>query len=103
MSKYRILGLDDDNHSPIFVCEGGFGQYRTFKELIEFLSRPHQFEVEVKMFSIIDKWSDELQKYDEEEVNAMFNALAGTIDYTEDMNAEEIFYMFWESANRNWW
>ena len=103
MSKYRILGLDDDNHSPMFVCEGGHGHYNTFKELVEFLSRPHQFEVEVKMFAIVDEWSAELEKYEEEEINAMFDALTGTCRYSEDMVPEDIFNLFWESANRNWW
>lgn len=99
----RILGLDDDNHSPIFVCEGGWGHYRTFKELVEFLSRPHQFRVEVKMFAIVNEWSDRLQKYSEEEVIDMFDALSGISKYSEDMVPEEVFDMFWESANRICW
>ena len=103
MAKYRILGLDDDNHSPMFVCEGGYGHYRTFKELVEFLSRPHQFEVEVKMFAIVDEWSEDLEKYDEEQVNSMFDALEGIAHYPEGMDAAEVFELFWNSANRNWW
>lgn len=103
MAKYRILGLDDDNHSPVFVCDGGYGHYHTFKELVEFLSRPHQFEVEVRMFAIIDDWSEELQKYEEEQVDAMFDALEGIMEFPEGMDAGEVFNMFWESANRNYW
>ena len=103
MAKYRILGLDDDNHSPMFVCEGGYGHYRTFKELVEFLSRPHQFEVEVKMFAIVDEWSEDLEKYEEEQVNSMFDALEGIMEYPEGMDAAEVFELFWNSANRNWW
>ena len=99
---YRILGLDDDNHSPIFVCEDGH-HYRTFKELVEFLCCPHQFEVEVKMFAIVDEWSEELQKYGEEQVDDMFDALEGIMKYPEDMNSAEVFDLFWNSANRNFW
>ena len=99
----KILGLDDDNHAPIFVCEDGWGHYRNFKELAEFLSRPHQFEVEVKMFALVDEWSDRLQKYTNDEVNDMFDALAGVSKYSEDMIPEVVFNMFWESANRIQW
>lgn len=103
MSKYRILGLDDDNHSPMFVCDGGYGHFHSYKELVEFISRPRQYEVEVRMFAIVDDWSKELQKYEEEQVDAMFDALEGIMEFPEDMSAEEVFNLFWESANRNHW
>ena len=102
-NKYRILGLDDDNHSPMFVCEDGQTHYRSFKELIEAMSGPHQFEYEVKMFAIVDEWSEELNKYTEEQVDDMFDALSGHYTFPEDKTPEEIFNLFWESANRNWW
>ena len=55
------------------------------------------------MFALVDEWSDRLQKYTEDEVNEMFDALAGNISYTEDMIPEVVFDMFWESANRTQW
>ena len=102
MEKLRILGFDDDNHSPCFRCEDGT-TFCNCQELVAFLSKPHDCEVEVKMFAIVDEWSAELEKYEEEEINAMFDALAGTCRYSEDMVPEDVFNLFWESANRNWW
>ena len=103
MIKYRILGLDDDNHSPVFVSEGGYGHYNSYKELIEFLSRPHQYEVEVKMFAIVDGWSTELLKYEEGQVECMFDALAGVGSYPDYISPNDCFNLFWESTNRNFW
>ena len=100
--KHRILGLDDDNHFPSFVDENGT-IFDNCKELVNFLSQPHIDEVEVKMFAIIDEWSDELEKYDEEEVNSMFYALIGIMNCPENMSIQNLFDLFWESANREWW
>ena len=100
--KHRILGLDDDNHSPMFVDENGT-KFHTFKNLVDFLSQPHQDEVEVKMFAIVDEWSDKLEKYDEKEVNCMFDILAGIMKCPENMNIQNLFNLFWESTNREWW
>ena len=100
--KHRILGLDDDNHSPSFVDENGT-VFNTFKELVDFLSQPHRYEIEVKMFALVDEWSDELKKYNNEEVNSMFDVLIGIMKCPENMNIQNLFDLFWESANREWW
>ena len=55
------------------------------------------------MFAIVDEWSEDLEKYDEEQVNSMFDALEGIAHYPEGMEAAEVFELFWNSANRNWW
>lgn len=37
MATLRILGLDNDNHSPMWVCEDGT-VFNTAKEFMEFLN-----------------------------------------------------------------
>jgi hypothetical protein len=102
MANIRILGLDDDNHSPMFVGEDGC-YYDDAKELIEMLAAPHQNTYEVKMFAIVDEWSDELSAYGEGMVVHMFDALEDIANKPEGMTFEQIFDLFWDSANRNWW
>ena len=102
METLKILGLDDDNHSPMFRTEDHV-IFNNYKELVEFLSKPHTFQVEVKMFAIVDEWSDELSEFEEEQVNHMFDFLEGISTQPEGMNFDQIFNIFWNSANRNWW
>ena len=97
----RILGLDDDNHAPIFRMETG-EIYNTPRELIEFLSHAHDVEYQVKMFAIVDDWTGELANYEPEEVDAMFYFLEGIQDF-EEAEPNYTFNLFWESVNRSWW
>lgn len=101
MNILRILGLDDDNHAPMFRCEDGT-LFETSKELIEFLAKPHDCQVEVKMFAIVDNWTGELANYEPEEVDAMFYFLEGIQDF-EEAEPNYTFNLFWESVNRSWW
>lgn len=102
MKTLRILGLDDDNHEPSFRCEDGT-VYRTYKELVEFLARPHDYQVEIKMFAIVDDWEGGLADYEEEEVNSMFDYMIGYGRLPENMIGDLAFELFWNSANRQWW
>lgn len=97
----RILGLDDDNHSPMFVCEEET-DFSSYKELIDFLSKPHDCEIEVKMFAIVDQPSKELAKYDMEDIDNMFYFLGG-VGSVKCYDFKEVFDLFWESANRQYW
>jgi hypothetical protein len=74
----------------------------TSKELIEFLAKPHDCQVEVKMFAIVDDWTGELANYEPEEVDAMFYFLEGIQDF-EEAEPNYTFNLFWESVNRSWW
>lgn len=102
MATLRILGLDDDNHSPMWCCEDGtvFG---TAKEFMEFLAKPHDVQCEIKMFAIVDEYSDELAAYDECEIDHMFSFLEGMSTKPDGMEFMQMFNLFWESANRLWW
>ena len=102
MANIRILGLDDDNHSACFVGEDGT-HYDSAKELIEMLAAPHQNTYVVKMFAIVDEWSDELAAFEEEFIDHMFDYLEGIAIAPEGKSFDEIFNLFWDSANRNWW
>lgn len=97
----RILGLDDDNHSPVFVCEEGT-EFNTYKELVEFLCKPHDCEIEVKMFAIVDQPSKELAKHDMEDIDDMFYFLEG-VGSMKQYDFQKTFDLFWESANKEWW
>lgn len=102
MANIRILGLDDDNHTPMFVGEDGTS-YTTAKELIEMLAQPHQNTYEVKMFAIVDDLSGELTAFEDVVVDHMFDALEGIATIPDGMKIEQIFDLFWNSANREWW
>ena len=98
----RILGLDDDNHSPCFVCEDCKTEYHYVNNLVEFLAKPHDFEVQVKMFYLVDYPNGKLENYTEDEINDMFSALEGYGHPPCGLTEQEVFEMFWESANENW-
>jgi hypothetical protein len=55
------------------------------------------------MFAIVDEWSDELSAHDECEVDHMFDFLEDIASAPEGMTFNEIFNLFWNSANRIWW
>ena len=97
----RILGLDDDNHAPMFRMETGeiFG---TPRELIEFLAHSHDVEYQVKMFAIVGEYSGELANYEQDEIDMMFGYLEGVYKWDE-AEFDLTFNLFWESNNKGWW
>ena len=97
----RILGLDDDNHAPMFRMETG-EIFSTPRELIEFLSHSHDVEYQVKMFAIVDNYSGTLAMYGQDDIDAWFYFLENLSRY-EEADFELIFNLFWNSANREWW
>jgi hypothetical protein len=102
MNTLRILGLDDDNHGYCWVCENG-ATFSTTKEVMEFLAKPHGYHVELKLFAIVDEWSDDLASYGECLVDSMFAYLENVAIRPEGMSFVEIFDLFWGSANRMHW
>ena len=103
MANRRILGFDDDNHSPLFVDENG-RVIGTAQKLINELAAPHTDTYEVRMFAIIDDWSEELSVLKQEMVDEMFDFLCGHGRRPDNgLTVEQTFDMFWDSANRNWW
>lgn len=97
----RILGLDDDNHAPMFHMETG-EIFSTPRELIEFLSHSHDVEYQVKMFAIVGEYTGRLEKFEDYEVDQMFCFLEGLSGAVES-EPGFIFDLFWESANKEWW
>jgi hypothetical protein len=105
METLKILGLDDDNHSPMFRTEDHV-IFNNYKELVEFLSKPHIFQVEVRMFAIVDELGycdGGLADFEDEEIDEMFNFLEGVGRKPEGMIDDIIFALFWNSANRHYW
>ena len=101
MNTLRILGLDDDNHAPMFRCEDGT-LFETPKELIEFLAKPHDCEVRVRMFAIVDPFEGPAADLDEELVDKMFQTIEGIASY-EGVFVKDSFETLWLSANRRHW
>lgn len=102
MVKLRILGLDDDIHSPCYCCEDGT-VFNNAKKVMDFLAQPHECQYEVKTFAFVDKWSAALSEYDEGTVINMFDFLGGNCAKPESMEFNQIFNLLWDSANRLWW
>lgn len=101
----RILGLDDDNHSPMFRCEDGT-IFSNPRELIEFLAKPHDCVCEVRMFAIVDGIPQGfgLADYDKNQVDWMFYFLEGlTSSLPVDIHPDMVFELFWAAANRRHW
>ena len=100
----RILGLDDDNHAPMFRMETG-EIFSTPRELIEFLSHSHDVEYQIKIFAIIDELSTRMEeKFSWDEIDMMFYHLEGlTSSLPDGMTSDAVFDLFWESANRRHW
>ena len=102
MKKLRILGFNDDNYSPCFRCEDGT-TFDNCQKLVAFLSKPHDYEVEVKMFAIADEWTTTLKALGKSDVIMIFYFLEGYGRQLEWMTFEEAFNLFWEAANRMYW
>lgn len=98
----KILGLSDGFYRPFFLCEDCKTEYSDDSELIAFLARPHDFEVEVKMFYIKNCPTGKLEEYTDDQIKEMFDFLEGYGDPPFDLTDEEIFSMFWESAYNDW-
>lgn len=98
----RILGLDDDNHSPCFRCEDGT-TFSNCQQLVEFLSKPHDVQVEVKMFAIVDEWTAEMEELGEEKIDELFYFVEGYGRQPEDYTLEQAFNLFWNAADRLCW
>ena len=97
----RILGLDDDNHAPMFITEDG-DIFSTPRELIKWLSHAHDVEYDVRMFSIVGEYTGRLAEYEPSEVDEMFCFLEGFGNVTETVPGL-VFDLFWESNNKGWW
>lgn len=97
----RILGLDDDNHAPMFRMETG-EIFNTPSELIKFLSHSHDVEYDVRMFAIVEDYGGDLANYEPEEIDEMFYFLEGIQDF-EEAEPNYTFNLFWESTNKEWW
>ena len=97
----RILGLDDDNHAPMFRFEDG-SLFETPRNLIEFLALHHDVDYEIRMFSIVGEYSGELANYEQNEIDMMFGYLEGIYKWDE-AEFDLTFNLFWESANKEWW
>ena len=95
----RILGFDDDNHSPIYVQEDGM-VIGTIQDLIEKLAASHTDTYEVRMFALVDDWSEELSILNEEIVYEMFDFLCGHGRRPDNgLTVKQTFDMFWDSAS----
>ena len=102
MNTLRILGLDDDNHAPCFRCEDGTS-FDNCQQLVEFLSKPHDCQVEVRMFAIVDNWTPEMEELGEAMVDEWFYFLECCNCAPDDTDLPTVFDMFWRAANRLHW
>lgn len=98
----RILGLNDDNHSPCFRCEDGT-TFSICQQLVEFLSKPHDVQVEVKMFAIVDEWTAEMEELGEEKIDELFYFVEGYGRQPDGYTLEQTFNLFWNAADRLCW
>lgn len=98
----RILGLNDDNHSPCFRCEDGT-TFSNYQQLVEFLSKPHDVQVEVKMFAIVDEWTAEMEELGEEKIDELFYFIEGYGHQPDGYTLEQAFNLFWNAADRLCW
>jgi hypothetical protein len=95
----RILGMDND-HDPIwFVCEDCKTEYSCLMDLINFLSKPHKDEIQVKIFEPTHVFVGKMEKYTYAQMREMWDFLEGYTNPPFDLTGDEIFEMFWDSAD----
>ena len=102
MDTLRILGFDDDNHSLCFRCEDGT-TFSNCQQLVEFLSKPHDCQVEVRVFAIVDEWGAALEELGEDMVDMLFCFAEGYGIQPEGYTLMDAFNLFWDAANRRHW
>lgn len=99
MTTIRVLVMDDDNHSPVYVREDGIVYYSEKDFMVKCLIKPHNIQFRLAFFSIIDEFDGEIVNYSEDEVYGMFNALCGYRLTKPSESFEDLFNMFWNSAD----
>ena len=93
MINIRVIGLDDDIHSPLFVTEEGVVMGDT-NDLIRTLAAPHANNYEIRMFSVADDILECFECYDIEEFYELFDDLIAG-------NPKD-FEVFWKSSRKDW-
>ena len=106
----RVLALDDDNHSCMYVTETGV-TYENACEFIKYLAQPHIEPVEVRGFAIIDPVSevmgnfkkiDNLKDLEDDVIDDLFYFVEGVGSMQEDIPFSAAFDMLW-SSSKEWW
>ena len=99
----RILALNDDNHATCFTREDGVRYYNS-ASLIRELSDPHEEKYEVKGFVIFD----EIEGYNDEEVQLMFECVESVQDvnekvYNSELTFKDAFNILWLASSEYWY
>ena len=99
MTTIRVLVMDDDNHSPVYVREDGIVYYSEKDFMVKCLIKPHNIQFKLALLSIINEPVGELANYNEDEICGMFNTLCGYRWAKPSESIEDLFNMFWDSAD----
>ena len=97
----RVLALDDDNHSCMYVTEAGV-TYENACEFIKYLAQPHIEPVEVRGFAIIDPVGAPLKDLEDDVIDDLFYFVEGVGSMKEDIPFSAAFDMLW-SSSKEWW
>ena len=99
MTTIRVLVMDDDNHSPMYVREDGIVYYNEKDFMVKCVAKPHNIQFKLAHFSIINDAVGELANYNEDEICGMFNTLCGNRWAKSSEPFEDLFNIFWDSAD----
>lgn len=98
----RVLALDDDNHSCMYVTEMG-ATYENACEFIKFLAQPHIEPIEVRGFAIIDPGKP-LMDLEDDVIDDLFYYVEGVgcSESVANIPYSKAFDMLWNSS-KEWW
>ena len=99
MTTIRVLVMDDDNHAPMYVREDGISYYNEKDFMVKCVAKPHSIQFKLAHFSIVGELSEELANYDEDKLCGMFDTLCGYRWAKSSDSFEDLFNMFWNSAD----
>lgn len=99
MAIIRVLVMNDDNHSPMYVREDGIVYYDEKDFMVKCLTKPHDTYFKLALFSIVNEPVGELANCNEDEICGLFDTLCGCSRAKSSEPFEDLFNIFWESAD----
>ncbi len=97
----RVLALDDDNHSCMFVTETGARYENSMVFMRDCLAKPHMETYHIRGFCIID-YSKPLSDLEEDVVDDLFYFMEDIGEAPEGITFEAAFNLMWNSGSERW-
>ena len=102
----KVLALDDENHSCMFVTEHGKRFYDACEFIKECLAPAHTETYDVRGFAIIEPLHGPLKDLEDDVIDDLFYFVEGAGPCPEELSEENgfqvAFNLLWNSSNERW-